>query len=152
MDHTLQHPLGLMHLVVALLAIVAGMLVVMSRKGTPKHRFLGRVYVCMMIAVNLSALLVYELFGGFGPFHWLALFSLVTVLFGYLPARFRGPGWKVRHAYFMSGSYVGVIAALAAEVLTRTPWLTFSGAVVAASVAVTLSGLLLMFRFIPRLL
>ena len=82
----------------------------------------------------------------------MALFSLASVLLGYFPARSRQPGWKVQHAYYMSGSYVGLIAALAAEVLTRTPWLPFLGSVAVASFSVILIGVLLMFRFIPRIL
>lgn len=152
MEHTLQHPTGLAHVIIALLAIVIGTLVVLSRKGTRRHRWLGRGYVCTMVLVNVSAFLIYELFGGFGLFHWMALASLFTVLFGYIPVRFRRPGWKVQHAYFMSGSYVGLIAALAAESLTRTSWLPFLGAVAVASISVIVLGILLMFRFIPRLL
>ena len=152
MQHTLQHPVGLTHLVVASLAVIIGTLVVLSSKGTFAQKWLGRAYVSAMVGVNLTALVIYELFGGFGPFHWLALFSLSTVVMGYVPARSRSPGWKVRHAYFMSGSYVGIVAALAAEVLTRTPWLPFNGAVAIASFAVSFVGLVLMFRLIPRLL
>ncbi len=152
MEHTLQHPIGLAHVIIALLAIIIGTLVILSRKGTRKHKWLGRGYVCTMVAVNISAFLIYELFGGFGLFHWLALVSLLTVLVGYIPARLRGPGWKVQHAYFMSGSYVGLIAALAAETLTRMPLLPFFGAVALASISVIFLGIVLMFRFIPRLL
>lgn len=152
MEHTLQHPIGLAHLVIALLAMVFGTLVIISSKGTRKHKWLGRAYVGSMVAVNVSAFLIYELFGGLGLFHWMALFSLLTVLAGYFPARSRRPGWRIRHAYFMSGSYVGLIAALAAEILTRTPWLPFFGAVAVASISVIVLGILVMFRFIPRLL
>ncbi len=152
MEHTLQHPTGLAHVIIAMLAIIFGALVILSRKGTRKHKWLGRGYVCSMVAVNISAFLIYELFGGFGLFHWLAMVSLLTVLAGYIPVRFRGPGWKVQHAYFMSGSYVGLIAALAAETLTRTPLLPFFGAVAVASISVIFLGIVLMFRFIPRLL
>jgi uncharacterized membrane protein len=150
-EHSLQHPTGLVHLLCATLAVAAGAAVVLSRKGTRRHRWLGRAYAGLMVAVNATALWIYELFGGFGVFHWLALFSLLTVLLGYVPARRRRPGWRVRHACFMSGSYVGLIAALAAEILTRTPWLPFSGAVAAASLTVSALGILLMARFIPRL-
>lgn len=150
MQHTLQHPVGLTHLLLAVLAIVAGTLVVLAKKGTRRHRWLGRIYVGMMIAVNVTAFLIYELFGGFGLFHWMALFSLLTLLIGYVSVRSRSGGWKVRHAYFMSGSYVGLIAALAAEILTRTPWLPFFGAVAVASISVIFVGIMLMFRYIPR--
>ena len=152
MQHTLQHPVGLIHVLLAALAIVLGAVVVFSQKGTRKHRWLGRAYVVAMLGLNATAFLIYELYGGFGMFHWMALFSLLTVILGYTAALSRGPGWKVRHAYFMSGSYVGVIAALAAETLTRTPWLPFYGAVAVASISVIAIGLMLMFRFIPRLL
>ena len=152
MEHTLQHPIGLMHLITALLAILVGTLVILSRKGTRKHKWLGRTYVSMMVAVNVSAFLIYELIGGFGLFHWMALFSLLSVLVGYVPARLRKPGWKTQHAYFMSGSYVGLVAALAAESLTRYIWLPFFSAVAVISVAVIFLGVALMFRSIPRLL
>jgi len=152
LNHTLQHPLGLTHLAIALFAVVIGTLVVLSKKGTQRHRLLGRAYVGAMIGVNLTAFLIYELFGGFGLFHWMALVSLLTVLAGYIPARSRVPGWKVRHAYFMAGSYVGLIAALSAEILTRTPWLAFDEAVAVASLGVIVVGLMLMFRIVPRLL
>jgi uncharacterized membrane protein len=152
MQHTLEHPLGLAHLAIALLAIISGTLVVLSRKGTSRHRWLGRAYAAAMIGVNLTAFSIYELFGGFGLFHWMALASLLTVLAGCVPALSRKPGWKTRHAYFMAGSYVGLLAALAAEILTRTPWLAFEEAVAVASFVVIFVGLVLMFRMIPRLL
>ena len=120
MEHTLQHPIGLMHLITALLAILIGALVVLSRKGTRTHKWLGRAYVGMMVALNVSAFLIYELFGGFGLFHWMALFSLLSVLVGYSHARSRKPGWKVQHAYFMSVSYVGLVAALAADLFSTS--------------------------------
>lgn len=133
-----------------MLAIGLGGAVVVMRKGTPRHRWLGRAYLVGMLLLNVSALMIYELFGGFGMFHWAALASLATVLAGYLEARRRKPGWKVRHAFYMSGSYVGLIAALAAEILTRTPLLPFFGSVAVASFSVIAVGLWLMFRYIPR--
>lgn len=152
MEHTLQHPLGLAHLVTALLAIVIGAIVILTKKGTRRHKWIGRCYVGMMLAVNLTAFLIYELFGGFGLFHWMALISLLTVLIGYWASRRRLPGWKVWHAYFMSGSYVGLVAALAAETLTRYISLPFFASVGVVSIAVTFLGIALMMRLIPSLL
>ena len=136
---------------IAIVAIVAGAFVVATAKGTRRHVRAGRVYLLAMLAVNASAFMIYELYGGFGLFHWAATFSLATVLAGYVSARRRKPGWRIRHAYFMSGSYVGLLAALAAEVLTRTPWLPFLWAVGVASGAVIAIGLYVMFRIIPRI-
>ena len=151
MEHTLGHPLGLAHLIVAVAALVAGTVVVLTTKGTRRHVISGRVYLLTMLAVNASAFMIYELYSGFGLFHWAATFSLITVLAGYVSARRRNPGWKIRHAYFMSGSYVGLLAALAAELLTRTPWMPFLWAVGVASAFVMVIGLYVMFRVIPRL-
>ena len=149
MEHTLQHPIGLLHLVTALLAIVAGLMVVFSKKGTRKHRYLGRAYAVLMVAVNATAFMIYELFGGFGLFHWMALLSLATVIIGYIPARTRSPGWRDRHAYFMSGSFVGLIAAFAAETMTRWLPVPFFAAVGIVSFLVSAIGIYLMLRLIP---
>lgn len=152
MEHTLQHPIGLMHLITALLAIAIGAAICLRKKGTRGHKWLGRAYVGTMVAVNVTAFMIYELFGGFGLFHWMALFSLLTVIIGYIPALFRSPGWKVQHAYFMSGSYVGLVAAFAAETFTRYISLPFFAAVAVVSISVIYVGVLMMRRFIPRLL
>ena len=152
MEHTLQHPIGLAHLVTALLAIVVGLLIVLSKKGTPRHRWLGRAYVVLIIMINVTAFLIYELFGTFGLFHWMAVLSLLTVLIGYFPARARKPGWRSQHAFFMSGSYVGLIAAFAAETFTRYIPMPFFAGVAVVSIAISLVGVWIMLRFIPRLL
>jgi uncharacterized membrane protein len=151
-EHWQVHPLGLIHLFVAFSAIVLGAMVIFARKGTGRHRWLGRGYVVMMLAVNGTALAIYELFGRFGVFHWMALASLVTVVIGYLPVRKRGFRWKPRHAYFMTWSYVGLLAALASEIGTRTEVLPFFGAVAVASVTVIIVGAWLIQRHVPRLL
>ena len=151
LEHSLQHPIGLVHLLLALLAMGFGAAIMLSRKGTQVHRWLGRSYTASMCGLNLTAFLIYELFAGFGLFHWLALISLITVVLGYRHAWRRRPGWKASHAYFMAGSYVGLIAAFAAEILTRTDILPFFSAVAVASFAVIFIGVWLMFRLIPRL-
>lgn len=152
MEHVLRHPVGLLHLLVAIIGIISGTVVILSKKGTAAHKWFGRSYVIMMVAINLSAFLIYEVYGRFALFHWMAVFSLLTVIAGYIPAQTRKSNWRARHAYFMSASYVGLLAALAAEILTRTPWLPFLGAVGIASTAVIVLGLVIMFRRIPRLL
>ena len=66
-EHWQIHSLGFAHLLFALMAILFGTLVIASAKGTPLHRWLGRGYLVMMLALNGSALAIYELFGRFGP-------------------------------------------------------------------------------------
>jgi uncharacterized membrane protein len=103
-----------------------------------------------MLAVNLSALMLYRLTGHFGPFHAAALFSLLTVVAGVLPARGRGRGWLRRHAYWMAGSYVGLWAALAAEITTRVDGLPFWATAAWTSLAVFAAGATLVGRSVPE--
>jgi hypothetical protein len=73
-----------------------------------------------MAGLIRSALLIYDLFGTWGAFHWAAVISLVTLIGG-LGSVFgrRRRGWMIRHATWMSWSYIGLMAAFVAESLTR---------------------------------
>lgn len=151
-EHLLDHWMGLLHVLLAVAALLFGTLVLFQRKGNSRHRFLGRAYLVLMLGLNLTALLNYELFGYFGPFHWMALFSLASVLGGYLTVRRKRPGWKHPHAYFMTGSYVGLVAATVAEIASRTPGWPFGFSVVISSVLVILVGVVLMMRMLPAII
>jgi uncharacterized membrane protein len=115
--------LGIIHMVFGLVALAAGAAVLFLRKGTRWHRTLGHLYLTNMLALNISALFIYRLFGGFGPFHWLALVSLITLIAGMVPVFTRRPKrhWLDLHAFFINGSYAGLVAATAAEITSRLP-------------------------------
>ncbi|NNM20703.1 MAG: DUF2306 domain-containing protein [Gammaproteobacteria bacterium] len=115
--------LGIIHTVTAGSALLFGPLVFFRRKGTRTHRLLGYGYVVSMLLLNATALMIYDLFDGFGVFHWAALVSLVTLASGIVPALLRRPQrtWIVWHYMGMNWSYVGLCAAAAAEFLTRLP-------------------------------
>jgi uncharacterized membrane protein len=133
--------LGWFHLICALTALGSGAVVLLRRKGTRAHRRMGWVYVGSMLALNVTALMIYRLFGGFGPFHAAALASLVTVLAGIVPAVRRKPAnWVDHHYAWMTWSYVGLWAAAVSEVATRTPGLHFWWAVLAGTLAVIVIG------------
>jgi uncharacterized membrane protein len=123
---------GWTHMIAAVAALVAGAAVLLTRKGTRRHRQLGWVYVVSMLLLNGTALLIYRLFGRFGPFHVGAVFSFVTVVAGTLAAigarRARGRRDAVeraralrRHYQWMTWSYVGLAAAAVSETATRVP-------------------------------
>lgn len=116
-------PLGLIHMIFGLVALVAGAAVMLMRKGTRWHRTLGHVYLTTMVGLNGTGLFIYDLFGAFGPFHWMALASLATLAVGRVAVLARRPraNWLTVHAGFMAGSYVGLVAAAASEVTTRLP-------------------------------
>ncbi len=151
-DHLQYHLLGSVHFGTAILAMLAGAAVVISRKGTARHKLLGRIYLALMILMNGTAFLIYELFGRFGVFHWLAVFSLATLLAGYLPAKLRGNRWMFRHAVFMAVSYIGLLAAAVAEVAGRVPSWSFGISVFASAVLVIVIGTCIAVVSIPKII
>jgi uncharacterized membrane protein len=121
--------------------------VLLRRKGTRSHRRLGWTYVASMLALNGTALMIYRLFGGFGPFHAAAIASLVTVVAGAVSAYRRKPAsWLERHYAWMTWSYVGLWAAAVAEVGTRVPGFRFWWAVMVGTFAVLGVGAILIRR------
>lgn len=144
---------GALHFALALLALALGFAVVMRRKGDRLHRTLGHLYVSSMLGLNGTALMIYDLFGGFGPFHWAALASLATVVAGMAPAVLRRPrrSWFEAHAYFMAWSYVGLVAAATAEVATRILTLPFWASVGLLSFVVIAGGGWIVQRRVPRI-
>lgn len=61
--------LGTTHVGFGLASLVCGVGVFSLRKGTNAHRAIGAVYVLTMFGLNVTALLIYRVFGGFGVFH-----------------------------------------------------------------------------------
>lgn len=119
--------LGLLHFGSALVAMITGMAVILMKKGTKKHIYIGYSYVFSMSVLNISALMIYDLFGGFGPFHFMALISFATVIAGVVPAFFKKPEkkWLEMHYEFMLWSVIGLYAAFWSETFTR--FFRFSG-------------------------
>ena len=132
--------LGFFHTGVGLAALFLGTMVIFQPKGTPRHRLLGRLFAMAMLLLNVTALMIYNLFGTFGPFHMAALASLATLLLGLWPAWRRVPGWVHRHQFYMSWSYVGLLAATAAEVTSRVPGWDFFWSVTLTVAAVVIAG------------
>lgn len=114
--------LGITHTLTAISALALGPAVFFRKKGTRLHKQLGYSYVASMVLLNATALSIYDLFDGFGVFHYAALISLATLLMGFIPAfRKRPQNWLEWHYKGMTWSYVGLSAAAVAETLTRLP-------------------------------
>ena len=118
---------GLIHFLSAIVAMATGMAVILMKKGTKLHVKIGYSYVVSMAVLNISALLIYDLFGGFGPFHFMALISFTTVIAGLIPALLKKPEkkWLEMHYEFMLWSVIGLYAAVWSETFTR--FFRFSG-------------------------
>jgi len=143
--------LGSIHVVFGLCALVIGTLVVLIRKGTRFHRAIGHGYFASMLGLNVTALLIYRVTGKFNFFHAAALFSLMCIFIGIGSVVLLRPKklWLERHAYFMGGSYVGLVAAAASEVTSRVPGWPLGVAVGLTTTIVVSSGVVFLLRRTP---
>ena len=100
------------HVLAALSALGAGAAVLLTPKGTHTHRVIGAAYVLALVLVNMAALSLHRE-NTFGVFHALAVASLVTIGVGLSPFLFgkRSPMVIATHAYCMTWSYAGLVAA-----------------------------------------
>ena len=122
--------LGTAHVAAACVALVLGAVLLRLGKGSSAHVRLGRVYVVVMLVVTVPALLVYDETGRPGPFHVLAVVSLVTVGLGWSFAPRRRLGARAGtapHGSFMLWSYIGLATAGVGQLLTAlwpelSPW------------------------------
>ena len=113
-------PLGWIHSLACLVALAAGPVGFMTRKGSPQHVLIGQAYMVSMIALNLTALGVYRLGIFFFP-HWLAILTLVLIAAGWGSARLirRHVAWRYVHLSSMIGSYYLLIGGGVNEVYLR---------------------------------
>jgi uncharacterized membrane protein len=146
--------LGWIHTVFGIVALLAGTAVVLTRKATRWHRTLGHIYLTSMIGLITTSLFIYNLFGRFGPFHYLAVSSLLTLIAGMIPVLLRRPKrlWLEWHAIFINISFIGLVAATSAEITSRIPGLedAFGPVVGLTSALVVGIGMALLFRNLPR--
>jgi len=159
--------LGVVHVVFSLVAMSAGAVVLGIPKGTRWHRTFGHLYATAMVGTVATSLSLYTLTGSFGPFHIAAILAALTLAVGMYAVLMRRPraGWMGVHAAWMSGSYVGLIAAFVAESLTRfamprllthlgleSQWIAFWITVAAATTAVVIVGIWLIRKHLPAAL
>jgi uncharacterized membrane protein len=69
------------HAIVALIAIIAGAWQLYSKKGGSAHRYLGYLWVSLMMYVSISSFWIHTLkvFGNFSPIHLLSIFTIWTL-------------------------------------------------------------------------
>jgi uncharacterized membrane protein len=134
--------IGLIHLIASIFALIFGTLVLVLTKGTKFHKQIGYAYAASMLAVLVTAFMIYRLFGRFGIFHITAIISTISLLGGMIPVILRKPArsWLSLHYSFMFWSVIGLYAAFAAETLVRIPQTPFFGMVGFASFGVTVIG------------
>ena len=101
---------GAIHLAAVVPAVVIGIAQLASKKGTPRHKLLGWIWVLAMVAVALSSFWIMELRKGAG-------FSLIHLLSVWVLICLASAIWFIRrgnvraHKGFMVGVMLGVTGA-----------------------------------------
>lgn len=145
---------GKIHVYFAIAALILGAVVFFRPKGDQRHRIIGYFYAISLLAVNVSALSVYKDSAGAGPFHILAIISLITLVSGFIPAFLRRPesSWLDLHAYFISWSYVGLVAAGAAQMVTMSSALPAQIAVGFPTILIVIIGGVFIHTRVPKII
>jgi uncharacterized membrane protein len=114
---------GLVHFLSSLVAMVFAALVLFLPKGTRIHRMFGYLYILSMTVLLVTAFSIYELFKGWGVFHWSALFSALVIMAGFVPILLQRPkhNYVILHFSFMYWSIIGLYSAFLSETLVRIP-------------------------------
>jgi uncharacterized membrane protein len=99
------------HLASILPAFFIGTYLLLSSKGTPSHKLLGKIYMLLMLCTAITTLFMPaeigpRLFNHFGWIHSLCVIVLVNVPLAYFAAR---KGNIARHKGAMIGMYVGAL-------------------------------------------
>lgn len=93
------------HFYAALLALIAGIAQLVRPKGTPSHRWLGRVWVGIMVAVAISSFWITELNQGrYSWIHVISVWTLFSLAMGVWRVRV---GKVTEHAFWMIGTFIG---------------------------------------------
>ncbi len=111
-----------MHLATVFAAFVIGTYLLLNRKGMPRHKLLGRIYLPMMLVTGIATLLMPavvepQFLGHFGFIHLFSLFILYSVAAAYIYAR---RGNIAAHKGPMLGLYIGAADRRIVRVHART--------------------------------
>lgn len=122
-SYWVRSPSGALHLGAASLALALGPVVFLRRKGDGVHRAIGALFAAAMLVVNVTALSMYAMSGGFNMFHALAILSLAAlvpaVVMIQLYKRTRNGEHLATHAECMAWAYYGVVGAGFAQAVSR---------------------------------
>lgn len=103
--------LAWVHLSTILPAFLIGTYLLLNRKGTSRHKALGKIYMLLMLATGIITLFMPayigpQLFNHFGFLHLFSVLVLVSVPVSFLAAR---RGDLQTHKHSMIGLYLGGI-------------------------------------------
>jgi uncharacterized membrane protein len=146
---------GAIHATLAMFGIVAGLAQFLRPKRGAGHRARGYAFVYAMLVADAAALMMFQFTGRFNMLHVGAIANLLCVIAAVIPV-LRNPrpsNWKYLHYYWMSWSYVGLMAGAATQLVVRTVHLAGRGqawtVTAVMTILVTAIGFILIIRYRP---
>jgi uncharacterized membrane protein len=130
---------GWIHTIFSTIGILVGAEQVIRTRRDRLHRWLGYVYVTVMVVGDIAILTVFRFNGRFNVFHVGAIANLLCIGMALWPmlARPRPLQWKLKHYMWICWSYVGLLAAALTEFIIRTQPLPGRGATIIATMLAT---------------
>ena len=116
-----------LHVAAALIAVMSALCLALYRKGTPSHRWLGRIVIAGLAAVSLSSFAIREI--NHGSFSWIHILSVVVLFNVWRGVRALRQNEIRSHMWIMSSTAVlGLGVAGAFTFLPyRLMWQVFNG-------------------------
>ena len=97
------------HFIAAVLAIILGLINLVSEKGTFQHRIIGWFWLIIMIFVTIPSFWIREI--NEGDFSWIHLLTIWTIISMGISIISIKKGNVRTHAAFMVGTMVGAVIA-----------------------------------------
>ena len=97
----------LIHIGTVIPALPLGAYILISRKGGPRHRLLGRIWAALMVVTAMSAFWLRSN----GSLSYIHIFSVITLVSIPLSVFYIRKGWVERHKRAMTGTYIGLVVA-----------------------------------------
>ena len=107
-------PIIYAHATLALLAVLIGLYIFLTKKGTKQHRILGRIWVTVLIIVSLTAIFIQAINPGqYSLIHLLIPWTIGPLIYSIWNIKkfkkTRIERYKFAHMYSMIGVYVGAL-------------------------------------------
>tara|TARA_A100001037_G_scaffold78569_1_gene70502 strand:- start:735 stop:1097 length:363 start_codon:yes stop_codon:yes gene_type:complete len=97
------------HFLAAVLAIILGLINLVSEKGTPQHRMVGWFWLITMIFVTVPSFWIREI--NDGDLSWIHLLTIWTIISMGIAILSIKRGYVRTHAGFMAGTMLGAVIA-----------------------------------------
>lgn len=124
MNSLVNSTTGCIHIACAVVALIAGSVVLLSNKGTSRHKQMGLFYVLSMTFLNAATFTAYLQTDKIKISHGFIFLSSFMLMLGLYPVLIRkGKNYLERHAAFTYWSVVFLYCMAAIEIVDRTSYL-----------------------------